>query len=159
MAEEPELKQKTIVNNRKAFADYEIVERFEAGIALLGTEVKSIRAGRISIKESHVRDEGGELYLIGANITEFDHSSVVNHAPLRKRKLLLHRREIDRIAAKMAEKGLTCVPLSVHLSGSRVKLEIALARGRKKYDKREAIKKKDNKRDLDRQLKEMHRKR
>ncbi len=145
---------KPLVNNRKAFADFEILEKYEAGISLLGTEVKSIRAGRISIKEAYCRMDGDELFLVGANITEFEHGTVANHSPLRKRKLLLHRREIDRIAAKMAEKGLTCVPIAIHLSGSRVKLEIGLARGKKKFDKREDIKRRDMKRDLEREIKE-----
>lgn len=149
-----ERRVKRLVENRRAFADYEIVERYEAGIALVGTEVKSIRAGKISIKEAHCRVERGECWLVGANITEYDQGITGSHEPLRRRKLLLHRREIDRIAAKMAEKGLTCVPLAVYLSGSRVKLEMALARGKKKFDKREDIKRRDAKRDLERTMKE-----
>lgn len=154
MAGEKERRLKPLVNNRKAYADFEILEKFEAGICLLGTEVKSIRAGRISIKESHCRIDGGELFLVGANITEFEHGTVANHAPLRKRKLLLHRREIERIERRMAEKGLACVPLAIYLSGSRVKLEIALGRGKKKFDKREDIRRRDMRRDLERQIKE-----
>lgn len=155
MAEQKERKVKRVVENRRAFADFEILERYEAGLVLQGTEVKSIRAGRISIKESFCRADRGEMWLIGANITEFDHGTTGQHEPLRRRKLLLHRREIDRIAAKMAEKGLTCVPIGIHISGNRVKLEIGLARGKKKYDKREDIKRKDMKRDLEREIKEI----
>jgi SsrA-binding protein len=120
VAADKEKRIKPLVNNRKVFADFEVLEKYEAGLSLLGTEVKSIRAGRISIKEAYCRVDGGEIWLVGANITEFDHGTVGNHAPLRKRKLLLHRREIDRIAQKMAEKGLTCVPIAIYLSGARV---------------------------------------
>jgi SsrA-binding protein len=127
--------------NRKARHDYEILERFEAGIELLGTEVKSIRAGKIQLKDSYVEIREGEAFLVAAHISPYSHGNRSNHDPERPRRLLLNRREIDRLFGKTMIEGLTCVPLSVYLRGNRIKLEIALARGRKRYDKRQAEKK------------------
>jgi SsrA-binding protein len=127
--------------NRRARHDYEILDRLEAGIELLGTEVKSIRAGRIQLKDSYVEIRDGEAFLVGAHIGPYAHGNRQNHEPERTRRLLLNRREIDRLFGKTILQGLTCVPLSVYLKGNRIKLEIAIARGKKRYDKRQAEKK------------------
>ena len=127
--------------NRRARHDYEILDRLEAGIELLGTEVKSIRAGRIQLKDSYVEIREGEAFLVGAHIGQYSHGNRQNHEPERTRRLLLNRREIDRLFGKTTLQGLTCVPLSVYLKGNRIKVEIAVARGRKLYDKRQAEKK------------------
>ena len=129
-----------LARNRRARHDYEILETFEAGIALLGTEVKSIRQGRIQLKDSHVEVRDGEAYLVGAHVSPYTHGNLANHEPERRRKLLLNRREIDKIYGRTAIQGQTCVPLSVYLKGNHVKVEIALARGKKLRDKREEIK-------------------
>lgn len=134
---------KLILKNRKALYDYEILETYEAGIALLGTEVKSIRAGRIDIKDAFARVIKDELYLINAHISPYSHGNINNHEPLRDRKLLLNRNEINKMTGKMAQKGLAIVPLSMYFKDGRVKVEIALAKGKKFYDRREDIKKKD----------------
>ncbi|MCZ6507647.1 MAG: SsrA-binding protein SmpB [Acidobacteria bacterium] len=130
-----------LARNRRARHDYEILETFEAGIALLGTEVKSIRQGRIQLKDSHVEVRDGEAYLVGCHVSPYTHGNLSNHEPERPRKLLLKRREIDKIYGRTAIQGQTCVPLSVYLKGNHVKVEIALARGKKLRDKREEIKK------------------
>jgi SsrA-binding protein len=127
--------------NRRARHDYHLLDRFEAGIELLGTEVKSIRSGRIQLKDSYVEVRDGEAFLVGAHVSPYSHGNRQNHDPERSRKLLLNRREIDKIFGKTTLQGLTCVPLSVYLKGRRIKLEIALARGKKLYDKRQAAKK------------------
>ena len=127
--------------NRRARHDYEILDTLEAGIELLGTEVKSIRAGRIQLKDSYVEIREGEAFLIGTHISPYTHGNRENHDPERPRRLLLNRREIDRLFGKTALQGLTCVPLSVYLKGNRIKVEIAVARGKKLYDKRQAEKK------------------
>ena len=127
-----------LATNRKARHDYEILERFEAGIALLGTEVKSVRQGRIQLKDSYVEIVDGEAFLVGAHISPYSHGNRANHDPDRSRKLLLKRREIERIMGRVTLQGQTCIPLSVYVKGHRVKLEIALAKGRKLFDKRHA---------------------
>ena len=127
-----------LASNRKARHDYEILEKLEAGISLLGTEVKSVREGRIQLKDSYVEVVDGEAYLVGVHISPYSHGNRANHDPERRRKLLLHRREIDRIFGRTTIQGQTCVPLSVYLKGNRVKVEIALAKGKKLYDKRQA---------------------
>lgn len=129
-----------LARNRRARHDYEILETFEAGIALLGTEVKSIRQGRIQLKDSHVEVRDGEAYLVGSHVSPYSHGNLSNHEPERRRKLLLNRREINKIYGRTAIQGQTCVPLSVYLKGNHVKVEIALARGKKLRDKREEIK-------------------
>lgn len=131
---------KILASNRRARHDYEILETFEAGIALVGTEVKSIRQGRIQLKDSHVEIRDGEAYLVGAHVSPYTHGNLANHEPERRRKLLLNRREIDKIYGRTAIQGQTCIPLRVYLKGNHVKVEIALARGRKLRDKREEIK-------------------
>ncbi len=129
-----------LAGNRRARHDFEILETFEAGIALLGTEVKAAREGRIQLKDSYVAVRDGEAWLVGAHISPYSHGNIQNHDPERERRLLLHRREIDKIMGRTTLQGLTCVPLAAYLKGNRVKLEIALARGKKLHDKREAAK-------------------
>jgi len=129
---------KTLAANRRARHDYEILDRFEAGIVLQGTEVKSVRAGKVQLRDAYVSVRDGEAWLIGSHISPYTHGNRANHDPDRDRKLLLHRREIDKIFGRTTLQGLTCVPLGVHLKGNKVKVEIALARGKKLHDKREA---------------------
>ena len=149
---------KLIANNKKAYHEYFIDEKYETGIELFGTEVKSIRMGKCSIKESFVRiDSKGEMYICGMNISPYEKGNIFNKDPLRVRKLLMHKEEIRRLAAKIAEKGYTLVPLSVYFKGSLVKVEIGLARGKKLYDKRDDIAKKDQKREVEREFKQTFR--
>jgi len=144
---------KLIADNRRARHDYELLERLEAGIVLTGTEVKSLRAGKASLQHAfgHVRD--GDLYLVGANIPEYPQASRQNHDPDRDRKLLLHRREIDSLAGKVREKGLTLVPTRLYFKDGRVKIELALARGKEAHDKRRDIAERDARREMERALK------
>lgn len=132
-----------LATNKKARHDYEILEKMEAGIALLGTEVKSARAGRVQLKDSYVEIRAGEAFLVGAHISPYSHGNRQNHDPERPRKLLLNRREIERIFGRTTIQGQTCVPLSMYLKGHRIKLEIALAKGKKIYDKRQAAREKE----------------
>ncbi|MCH7667111.1 MAG: SsrA-binding protein SmpB [Acidobacteria bacterium] len=134
--------RRLIAENRRARHDYELLEKMEAGIVLKGTEVKSIRGGKVQLKDSYVEIRDGDAYLVGAHISPYSHGNIQNHDPERPRRLLLNRREIDRIFGKTTIQGLTCVPLSIYLSGNLVKLEVAIARGKKLYDKRQAEKKK-----------------
>ena len=144
---------KLIANNKKAFHDYFIEDTYEAGISLAGTEVKSLRMGKCSVKEALVRIERGEVYVYGMNISPYEKGNIFNKDPLRVRKLLLHKYEINKIEAKIKEKGFTLVPLKVYFKDSLVKVEIGLARGKKLYDKREDIAKKDLKREAERDFK------
>lgn len=144
---------KLIANNKKAYFDYFIEEKYEAGIALHGTEVKSLRMGKCSVKESFIRIENGEVYIYGMHISPYEKGNIFNKDPLRVRKLLLHKYEINKIAGKIAQKGYTLVPLQVYFKGSHVKLEIGLARGKKLYDKREDIAKKDQRREAEKDFK------
>ena len=144
---------KLIENNKKAYHDYFILEQLEAGIELFGTEVKSLRMGQCSIKEAWVDIKGGEVFVNQMHINPYEKGNIFNRDPLRVRKLLLHRQEIRRLIGKIKEKGLTLVPLKVYFKDSLVKVEIGLAQGKKKYDKREAIAKKDAMRDLERNFK------
>ncbi len=144
---------KLIANNKKAHHDYFIEDTYEAGIALAGTEVKSLRMGKCSIKESYVRIEHGEVYIYGMNISPYEKGNIFNKDPLRVRKLLMHRYEIRKLDSKLKEKGLTLVPLQVYFKNSLVKLEIGLARGKKLYDKRQDIAKKDMRREAEREFK------
>jgi SsrA-binding protein len=144
---------KTVATNKKAFHNYFIGERFEAGIVLTGSEIKSVREGRISLVDAYVRPEGGELWLLNAHIARYDPSSYMGHEPTRPRKLLLHRKEINNLAGKVAEKGLTLVATRLYLKDSIAKVEIALAKGKKLYDKREAITRREVERELARTLK------
>ena len=150
MAKEP---KKLIANNKKVYHDYFLLEKYEAGISLAGTEVKSLRMGKGSIKESFIRIENGEIILYGMHITPYEKGNIFNKDPLRVRKLLLHKLEIRRLMSKIKEKGYTLVPLQVYFKGSLVKVEIGLARGKKLYDKRADLAKKDAKREIDRAFK------
>jgi SsrA-binding protein len=143
---------KTIATNKKAFHDYFIDDRAEAGLALTGTEVKSLREGRAQLKDSYVQFRDGEAYLVGAHISAYAAGSWTNHTPERDRKLLLHRREIEKWAGAVATKGVACVPLSLYFKGSHVKTEIALVKGKKLHDKRDAIRDRDLKREADREM-------
>ena len=134
---------KLIATNKKARRDYELFDRFEAGLVLTGTEVKSLRMGRASIDDAFVRVEGGEAFVYNMHIPEYKFGNIFNHEPTRKRKLLLHRREIDKISGAIARKGYTAIPLSLYFKNGWAKLEIALAKGKKKYDKREDIKRRE----------------
>jgi SsrA-binding protein len=144
----------TIATNRKAKFNYEILERIETGISLLGSEVKSVREGRISLKESHAEIKGGEVFLVNCNISPYEAASRFNHEPKRERKLLLRRREIKRLTGKIKEKGLTLVPTKVYLNDKgKVKVEVSLAKGKKAYQKREAIRERDRDREMRAELK------
>lgn len=144
---------KLIANNKKAYHEYFIDDKIEAGIELFGTEVKSIRMGKCSIKESFIRIDKGEVYIYGMHISPYEKGNIFNKDPLRVRKLLMHRAEINKLCGKIAEKGYTLVPLQVFFKGSLVKVEVGLARGKKLYDKRQDIAKKDQKRELERDFK------
>ena len=144
---------KLIANNKKAYHDYFIDEKYEAGIALHGTEVKSLRMGKCSIKESFIRVENGEVYIYGMHISPYEKGNIFNKDPLRVRKLLLHKSEINKLAGQIKMKGYTLMPLKVYFKGSLVKVEIGLARGKKLYDKRQDIAKKDAKREAERDFK------
>jgi SsrA-binding protein len=149
-----ETAEKTLATNRKAFFNYEILERAEAGVSLVGTEVKSIREGGLNFRDSYVEFRGGELFLVGCRIGPYSHGNLQNHAEDRVRKLLLHKREILKLGGKATEKGLTIVPLKAYFKKGRVKLEIGLARGKRAYDKREAIKRKDIERETRQAIRE-----
>lgn len=143
---------KLIANNKKAFHDYFIEDTYEAGIALAGTEVKSLRMGKCSVKESFAQVERGEVFIYGMHISPYEKGNIFNRDPLRTRKLLLHRGEINKIEGKLKEKGLTLVPLKVYFKNSLVKVELGLARGKKLYDKRQDIAKKDQRREAEREF-------
>ena len=144
---------KLIANNKKAYHDYFIEDNYEAGISLAGTEVKSLRMGKCSVKEAFIRIENGELIVYGMHISPYEKGNIFNKDPLRERKLLMHRYEINKLKGKIQEKGYTLVPLQVYFKGSLVKVEIGLARGKKLYDKRQDIAKKDIKREAEREFK------
>lgn len=148
---------KLAANNKKAYHDYFIDEKIETGIELTGTEVKSIRMGKCSIKEAFVRIDHREVYIYGMHISPYEKGNIFNKDPLRTRKLLLHRAQIIKLGGTVAEKGVTLVPLQVYLKGSLVKVEIGLARGKKLYDKRDDIAKKDQKREVEREFKQTFR--
>ena len=144
---------KTVASNRKAFHDYFILERFEAGISLSGTEVKSIRLGNLNLKDAFCNVKDGEIFVYGMHISPYEKGNIFNRDPDRDRRLLMHRREILRLWAKVKQEGLTIVPLSVYFKGPRVKLELGLAKGKKLYDKRQSQAKRDAARELDRAMK------
>ena len=144
---------KLVANNKKAYHDYFILDSFEAGISLSGTEVKSIRMGKCSIKEAFIRVENGVVYVYGMHISPYEKGNIFNKDPLRVRKLLLHRAEINKLLGKTKEQGITIMPLKVYFKGSLVKVEIGLAKGKKLYDKRQDIAKKDQKREAQREFK------
>ncbi|MDQ3104028.1 MAG: SsrA-binding protein SmpB [Actinomycetota bacterium] len=141
-----------VAQNRKARYDYQISDTWEAGLVLTGTEVKSLRAGRASLIDGFAEIDGGEAWLLGVHIPEYTQGTWTNHTPRRRRKLLLHRAEIDRIGAKIAEKGFTLVPLSLYFSGGRAKVEIGLGKGKRSYDKRHAMAARDARRETERAL-------
>ena len=140
---ERELAQANIAENRKAYHDYHLVETFEAGIVLLGTEVKAIREGRVNLRDSFARLDNGEIYLYNVNISPYSHRGYADHEPLRRRKLLLHRSEIKKLIGKTVEKGMTLVPVRLYFKNGRVKVAVSLAKGKKDYDKRETIKRRE----------------
>ena len=140
---EREEAQAYIAENRKAFHDFHILETFEAGIVLLGTEVKAIREGRVNLRDSFARLEDGEVYLYNVNISPYSHRGYADHEPLRRRKLLLHKNEIQKLIGKTVEKGMTLVPIRMYFKKGRVKMAVSLAKGKKDYDKRETIKRRD----------------
>ena len=144
---------KPVANNKKAYHDYFIEEKYEAGLALHGTEVKSLRMGKCSVKESFVRIERGEVFVYGMHISPYEKGNILNKDPLRVRKLLLHRQEIRRMESRIAEKGYTLVPLQVYFKNGLAKVEIGLAKGKKLYDKRQDIAKKDQRREAEKELK------
>jgi SsrA-binding protein len=155
MAAKPESRYKVVADNRKARFNYEIGERFEAGLALTGSEVKSLRAGRATIAESYADARGGEIWLINANIPEYRQAGPFNHAPKRPRKLLLHQRQINRLAGAVEREGMTVVPLKLYFNDKgRAKLEIALAKGKKLHDKRETLKRRSWERERGRLLRQ-----
>lgn len=144
---------KLIANNKKAYHDYFIDEKYEAGLVLHGTEVKSLRLGKCSVKESFIRIENGEVYVYGMHISPYEKGNIFNKDPLRVKKLLLHRQEINKLTGKVAEKGCTLVPLQVYFKDGKAKMEIGLARGKKLFDKRQDIAKKDERRANEREFK------
>jgi len=143
MATKPSTGEKLIASNKKAFHDYFILQKFEAGLELTGTEVKSLRDGKAQLKDSYVGIQKSQAFLIGAHISPYSHGNRENHPPERTRKLLLHRREIDKLEAQIVEKGLTIVPLRLYFKGGKAKVEIAVVRGKKQYDKRETEKRRE----------------
>ncbi|HEV7569905.1 MAG TPA: SsrA-binding protein SmpB [Thermoanaerobaculia bacterium] len=147
MATKPDAGEKLIASNKKAFHDYFVLQKAEAGLALTGTEVKSLRDGKANIKDSYVLFKDGEAFLFNAHISPYSHGNLQNHEPERNRKLLLHRREIEKLREQVVEKGLTVVPLRLYFKGGKIKVEIAVVRGKKLYDKRET----EKKRELDRE--------
>jgi SsrA-binding protein len=144
---------KLVANNKKAYHDFFIEEKYECGIALHGTEVKSLRMGKCSIKEAFIRIENGEVFIYGMHISPYEKGNIFNKDPLRVRKLLMHRQEINKLLGKIKEKGYTLVPLQVYFSNGKAKVEIGLARGKKLYDKRDDIAKKDARREAQREFK------
>lgn len=144
---------KLVANNKKAYHEYFIEEKYEAGLALVGTEVKSLREGKCSIKEAYINIDKGEAYIVGMNISPYEKGNIFNRDPLRVRKLLLHKYEINKLVGGSAQQGYTIMPLQVYFKDGLAKIEIGLAKGKKLYDKREAIAKKDQRRELEREFK------
>ena len=147
---------KLLANNKKAYFDYFIEDKWEAGIELYGTEVKSIRMGKVSIKESYIKIENGEVFIYNMHVSPYEKGNIFNRDPIRTRRLLLHKQEINKIAGKTAEKGYTVVPLQVYIKNGLCKIEIGLAKGKKLYDKRDSIAKKDVRRENEREFKIKH---
>lgn len=150
---------RTVATNRRARHEYEILETVEAGLVLRGTEVKALRAGQVNFKESYAAVRNGEMWLLGCHISPYSHGTDANHDPERDRKLLLHRREIARLAGKVTERGLTLVPLRIYFKGGRAKVELGLARGRKLHDRRAALREREARREVDRALRAASRRR
>jgi len=143
---------KIVATNRKAYHDFYIQDSQEAGIELTGSEIKSIRAGRVNLRDAYVRPEGGELWLLNAHIARYEASSHFGHEPTRRRRLLLHRKQINSLTGKVAEKGLTLVPLKLYIKGHLAKVEVAVGKGKKLYDKRESIARRDLEREVERDI-------
>ena len=154
MAEKNSNQKKIIAQNKKAYHDYFVEEKYEAGIALFGTEVKSLRRGAVNLKDSYCSFEKGEMYVVGMHISPYEQGNIFNRDPLRDKKLLMHRREILKLQGFVQQKGYTLVPLSLYFSGSHVKVEVGLCRGKKLYDKRETDAKREAARDIDRHMKD-----
>ena len=150
---EKKSKGKVIAQNKKAYHDYFVDEKYEAGIALYGTEVKSLRAGTVNLKDSYCEVKDGELFAVGFHISPYDHGNIFNHEPMRDKKLLMHKKEILKLHGLVSQKGFTLVPLSLYFSGSKVKMEVGLCRGKKLYDKRDDMAKNDAKRTMERTFK------
>ena len=148
---------KSVAKNKKAFHDYFVDDTFEAGISLFGTEVKSVREGKVNLKDSYVSVKSGEAILLGMHISPYEQGNIFNKDPFRVRKLLMHRKEIDRLFGKIKQDGLTLIPLSVYFKNSKVKVEVGLCKGKNLHDKRETLAKKQAQRDIDRTLKERSR--
>ena len=144
---------KTVATNRKAYHNYHLSDSVEAGIVLTGTEIKSIRAGRVNLGDAYVRPEGGELWLLNTHIARYEAGSYLSHEPTRPRKLLVHRKEINNLTSKVQEKGLTLVPVRLYIKDSIAKVEVALAKGKRLYDKRESIARRDTEREIERAIK------
>ncbi len=144
---------KIIAQNRKAYHDYDIIETLEAGIVLKGTEVKSLRQGKVNLKDSYVIIKEGEAFLLNCHISPYSHGNITNHDPLRTRKLLFHKKEIQRLMGKVMEKGLTLIPLKIYFKGPYAKVEVAVARGKRKYEKRDRIKEREARREIERAVK------
>lgn len=153
MAERQKTGQKTVAQNKKARHDYFVDETYEAGVALCGTEIKSIRRGAVNLKDSYCSFRGGEMYAVGVHISPYEQGNRFNHEPLREKKLLMHRRELRRLQGLVQQKGLTLIPLSLYFSGSHVKMEVGLCRGKKLYDKRDSEAARQAGRDMERHLK------
>ena len=145
---------KIITQNKKAYHDYFVDEKYEAGIELFGTEVKSLRAGAVNLKDSYCDFKDGELFVVGMHVSPYEHGNIFNRDPLRKRRLLMHKREILKLFGLVAQKGVSLIPLSLYFSGSHVKVELGLCRGKKLYDKRDSIAKHDADREIERRLKD-----
>ncbi len=145
---------KIIAQNRKAYHDYFVDEKFEAGISLCGTEVKSIREGNVNLKDAYCSIKSGELYVIGMHISPYEKGNIFNRDPRRERKLLMHKREIMKLGGQLTQKGLTLIPLSVYFSGKNIKVELGLCRGKKLYDKRDALAEKQTSREIDRRMRD-----
>ena len=146
--------RKIIAQNKKAYHDYFVEEKYEAGIELFGTEVKSIRAGSVNLKDCYCDVKDGELFVLGMHISPYEHGNIFNRDPLRKRRLLMHKREIMKLHGLVAQKGMSLIPLSLYFKNSRVKVELGLCRGKKMYDKRDSIAERDANREIDRRMKE-----
>ncbi len=151
---EPKPGEKLVADNRKAFHDFHILESFEAGVALLGTEVKAIREGRVNLRDSYARAEGGEIWVYNIHISPYTHRGYADHEPTRRRKLLLHREEIRKLVGKTTERGMTLVPTRMYFKNGRVKLAVGLAKGKKAYDKRETNRRRDAERETRAAIKE-----
>ncbi|MBI5739216.1 MAG: SsrA-binding protein SmpB [Nitrospirae bacterium] len=147
------MEEKVVATNRKAYHDYHIGETYEAGISLLGTEVKSLREGKANLKDSYAIVKNNEMFLLNCHISPYSHGNIFNHDPLRTRKLLLHRKEINKLFEHMTQKGFTLVPLKIYFKDGKAKVQIGLAKGKRQYEKREAVKEKDARREIERHLK------